>query len=276
MNLFESLHVQTFGSSSAGNCTCIWDSETTILVDCGFSPRFTTKNLQRLRKSIPELSAVLITHTHSDHIHPVMVDTLLKNHVPIYCHEKLQGPLFRRFAHFLDHKKREQFRGYTSGDFPVHTMNIHPFEVPHDSEGGCFGYSISHEQHGEIKKVTIATDMGYPKNGTAEEFADSDIIIIESNHDSKMLADSNRPVYLKERIKKIGHLSNDQSAAFVVDVIKKSERKPSAILLAHISQECNTNAHAANAMRAALNENQLGNIQVFCSFRDMPSELLSI
>lgn len=276
MNLFDSLHVQSFGSSSAGNCTCIWDSETTVLVDCGFSPRFITKNLQRLRKNLPEVTAVLLTHTHSDHVNPVMVETLLKYKIPIHCHERLRGPLFRRFSHFLSDEKRKLFRGFTAPDFTIHTLNVRGFEVPHDSEGGCFGFSLHHTLGNEKKKITIATDMGYPKNGIADEFKDSDIIVIESNHDIGLLDGSNRPAYLKERIKKIGHLSNDQSAAFVVEVIKQSAHEPEAVLLAHISQQCNTNTHAERCMKDALQRNKITRTKVVCTHKDQPSELLSI
>ncbi len=276
MDLFNTLHVQSFGSSSAGNCTLVWDNESAILVDCGFPPRFTAQNLQRLRKNISEVSAAVITHSHSDHIHPVTVETLLRNKIPIYCHENVLGSLFRRFSHLMTDHYRKYFRTFDGQDFKINSLDIHTFEVPHDSEGGCFGYSITKGTSGNRKKVTISTDMGFPKPGLAEEFIDSDLIVIESNHDTEMLESSNRPAYLIQRIKDIGHLSNKQSAEFVVDIVNKSYKHPVAVMLAHISQQCNTNELAEQCMTTALKKNSFDLTRVEMTYKNMPSNLISI
>ena len=276
MDLFGNLHVQSFGSSSAGNCTLVWDNESAVLVDCGFSPRFTNQNLQRLRKNLAEVSAVVITHSHSDHIHPVMVETLLRNKVPIYCHEQVFGSVSKRFKHLMTDYYKKYFRTFDGQDFRIRSLDIHTFEVPHDSEGGCFGYSISKGTDGNRKKVTISTDMGYPKTGLADEFVNSDVIVIESNHDTEMLENSNRPAYLIQRIKNIGHLSNRQSAEFIVDIVNKSYKHPVAVMLAHISQQCNTNELAEECMTSALKKNNFDQTKVEMTYKNMPSNLITV
>ena len=107
-------------------------------------------------------------------------------------------------------------------------------------------------------------------------FADSDIIIIESNHDVAMLAGSARPKWLKDRIIKTGHLSNDQCSAFMQEVLAASENLPAAIVLAHISQECNTNRHARDAIRSMLAIADKSHIDVVETFKDRPSIVVSV
>jgi phosphoribosyl 1,2-cyclic phosphodiesterase len=154
----------------------------------------------------------------------------------------------------------------------IGSFEIAAFEVPHDSPGGCFGYSIARG----AQKVTIATDLGFPTEALASRFADSRAIVIESNHDPDMLENSGRPEWLKRRIREIGHLSNEQCAQFVVTVFASSRLPPDAVVLAHISQVCNTNALAVACTESALARSGRANVHIIETFKRHPSRVLSL
>jgi phosphoribosyl 1,2-cyclic phosphodiesterase len=195
------------------------------------------------------LSGVLITHAHSDHVHESMLKRLTKEQVLVFCHRNVSRVLLKQYSTMRDAKKLDLIKTFKNETFTIGSFTIQAFEVPHDSKGGCFGFTIYHHSDSGNKKITVATDMGYPQNDTLIHFLDSDVIIIESNHDQDMLTQSLRPAWLKKRIKKIGHLSNGQCTDFLEQVLSHSEKKPKAIILAHISQECNTNARAIQCVQ---------------------------
>jgi phosphoribosyl 1,2-cyclic phosphodiesterase len=91
-----------------------------------------------------------------------------------------------------------------------------------------------------------------------------------------MLEGSNRPAWLKKRIREIGHLSNDQCAGFVCEVARSSTRPPAAVVLAHISQQCNTNALAEDATAGALRLGGFPDVRVVQSFKSLPSEIVRV
>ena len=114
-------------------------------------------------------------------------------------------------------------------------FDVEAFAVPHDSSGGCFGYLVHHETLIGRSTVALATDLGYPPEGLARRFADAHAVVIESNHDLQMLESSRRPDWLKQRIREIGHLSNEQSGLFVSEILGHAGTPPQAIVLAHLA-----------------------------------------
>lgn len=242
------LRVQVLGSSSAGNCTLVWDDDDAVLIDCGFGPRYVQRGLRAVGLDISCVSALIVTHVHGDHVHDLTANALADAGVPIVCPDAIRRPLVRGYPSIDRAAKAGLLRSLRSGEASVGTFDVEAFLVPHDSPGGCFGYSIYKSLH----KVTLATDLGFPEVSLVDRFRDSDIVVIESNHDPYMLENSGRPEWLKKRIRERGHLSNEQCAAFVSEVMQKSRTLPSAVVLAHISQQCNTNPLAVGATSAAL------------------------
>jgi phosphoribosyl 1,2-cyclic phosphodiesterase len=163
-------------------------------------------------------------------------------------------------------------RTFENNWFEVGPFRIRGFRVPHDAEGGCFGYNI---HLGKIK-VSVATDMGFPENGLAGFFKNSDVIIIESNHDPEMLANSGRSAELIERIHSIGHLSNQQCSRFLEDVFRRSDRLPRAVALAHLSEDCNLPGLARQTAADLLQRFRLDTTQLQVSQKNAPSETLMI
>jgi phosphoribosyl 1,2-cyclic phosphodiesterase len=106
--------------------------------------------------------------------------------------------------------------------------------------------------------------------------ANSDVIVIESNYDVDMLENSRRPVWLKRRIQEDGHLSNDQCAESLLQIIDQSQTLPQSIALAHISQECNTNALALECTEMTLGGQGINGISVFETHPDRPGRTITV
>ncbi len=269
------LLIQSFGSSSAGNCTIIQSNQAAIIIDFGFYPSMIKANLEKSGKKISDLSGALITHTHTDHINRYTLKTLIENKVPVYCHEDLIDVIFRKFQTVLEPGDQNNFKPFNGKDFSIGSFDLHAFKVPHDSEGGCYGFNVFRDSESGKKKISVSTDMGFPEPPLINDFTNSDVIVIESNHDTEMLEKSNRPYFLKKRIREIGHLSNDQCAQFLVDIFNNSDFLPDSVMLAHISQQCNTNELAEGCTRKALELNNF-KVNVVQTFKDKPSPAIKI
>jgi phosphoribosyl 1,2-cyclic phosphodiesterase len=266
----NSLSTCVLGSSSAGNSTLIWNSGTAILVDCGFSPAYITWRLEKLGLSIANLSGVLITHVHGDHVNDSTVRKLIREHVPIYCPPQIEPYLQRKYSNLARASRQGFLKALKKSETGLNEFVIRAFEVPHDSDGGCFGYNIFYDAGGRTKKVSVSTDMAHTTKSVVSHIADSDVIVIESNYDVDMLENSRRPVWLKRRIQEDGHLSNDQCAETLLQIIDQSETLPTSIVLAHISQECNTNALALECTEMAISGQGISGINLFETHPDRP------
>lgn len=279
------LNIRVLGSTSSGNCTLMWDSSSAmnrtvrgsaLMIDCGLSPRYVCHNLGMLDLDMSSISGVLITHTHGDHVKKSMLKRLVKEKVPIFCHKNVLKGLFEKHSIMEKAVSMGLLKTFNDKEFASGAFTVKGFEVPHDSNGGCFGFNIFKKVRSGIKKVTIATDLGYPQADLIKHFVDSDVIIIESNHDRDMLENSGRPQWLKKRIKEIGHLSNDQCADFLSEIVSRSRKMPKAVILAHISQQCNTNALAGKRTMHALNESDCGETEIYMTHRRKANEIVKI
>lgn len=270
------INIQVLGSTSSGNCTVIWNHKDSILIDCGFGPRYTLKNLEQNRLGLHSLSGTLLTHTHTDHVKETMLRRLIKENVPLYCHKKVGSVLKRKYFCLRTSQNGSLLRTFHNERFSVGSFTVQSFEVPHDSSGGCFGFNIFYSGQSSDKKISIATDLGFPGDEILSRFIDSDVIIIESNHDPEMLENSSRPPWLKKRIQKTGHLSNNQCTDFLEKVLSHSKKKPEAIILAHISQECNTNHRAVLCLKTMLKQNKYTDIEIVETYKRKANKRICI
>ncbi|MCX6143228.1 MAG: MBL fold metallo-hydrolase [Ignavibacteriales bacterium] len=259
MNLLSTC---VLGSSSAGNATLVWSSETAILIDCGFTPGYIALQLRKLGLSISDLDAVFVTHIHGDHINNGTVGKLVRERVPIYCPPEIEEHLRKKYYSAAMASRHGFLNSIEKSAIELNQISVRSFEVPHDSEGGCFGYSVSYDAGGRTKKVSVSTDMARPTASIVDHMANSDVIVIESNYDVQMLEASARPIWLKRRIRVDGHLSNDQCGESLMQIIERSEVPPKDIALAHVSQECNTNQIALECTEAALERQGVRGINV--------------
>lgn len=251
-DLNDTLSVCVLGSSSAGNSTLVQSGKSAFLVDCGFSPAYIAKQLRKLDLTLSDLTGVFITHTHGDHVNEWTVKKLIEEEVPIYCPPEIALHLQGRYRALARASHLGLLKCLRKNEIGLDGHLVRCFPVPHDSPGGCFGYSILSEARERTKKVTITTDIGRATDSAIRHMADSDIIVLESNHDVEMLENSGRPIWLKRRIREIGHLSNDESAWALLSVLDHSTSLPQTVMLAHVSQECNTNAIAVRCAEDAL------------------------
>lgn len=215
-------------SSSKGNSTFIGNGHTGILVDVGKSAKQIEQALSANNISVTSIKAIFITHEHSDHIQGLRVFASRYN--------------LKVFASLGTLNALEQ-KGILTDNFPVEAIDfngveicgtfVKPFETPHDSQQSV-GYIINTS---DDKRAVIATDIGYMTDTVREAIIGADVVLIESNHDVRMLQNGDYPYYLKKRIlSNIGHLSNDACAVELPNFIKNGTKK---FILAHLSPENN-------------------------------------
>jgi phosphoribosyl 1,2-cyclic phosphodiesterase len=269
------MHVCVLGSSSAGNCTVLWEEHRALLIDCGFSQRYISRHLRPLGLSLREVAGVVLTHAHSDHVHPQTLVSFLALRIPFFAPPTILQVLSEQYRDVRKLQGTPLLRPMHPGSTEVGPFVVDSFPVPHDAPGGCFAYTVQLDTLAGNAKATVATDLGYVPDGLAAHCANSHVLVVESNHDPVMLAASHRPDWLKDRIRNIGHLSNEQSGRFVRDILSASAFLPEAVMLAHVSKECNTNARAVESMSLALRDHGAGIVRVVETFRNEPNEAVS-
>ncbi len=228
------------GSGSKGNAVLIASKRTLIQIDMGVPLKRIKQGLEVLGKSKEDIKAVLITHEHVDHVGTL---NLYHEKIPVFASE---GTLPN-----ADYQV-EPYQPITIGDF-----NIVPFPVSHDA-ANPMGYLIEADN----QRLGYVTDTGNLTDDALLLLRDSDFFYFESNHDLKMLRESNRPESLKRRIhSKHGHLSNPASAKYMAKLIGPRTKQ---IFLAHLSEECNTPETALATYEKLLKEKKvdISNVQI--------------
>lgn len=232
-------------SGSKGNSILIRTESTKILLDAGLSGKKITNFIQSINLDENKLDGVVISHEHSDHIRGAGI-ICRKLQIPLYitkptynaCEDRL-GNLPVGVIHFKN-----------GSSFAIGDIEIRAFQSSHDvADGSNFTFKKNGD---DTRKLAIATDLGFSSNLMITQLKDSTSIILESNHDVKMLINGSYPPHLKQRIKsKQGHLSNDQAVCVVSQVIHPGLKN---IILAHLSEENNLPEKAEQLMRKYLNK----------------------
>lgn len=217
----------TLASGSGGNSTLVSFGGAHVLIDAGISMRRIVHSLQELGLEPSELSAVLITHEHSDHISGLA--TMNKYyHIPVYAPKKAAYALLELIPG-LD----GVLNAFEADcDFEIRDMQIHSFRTPHDTPESV-GYKIT----GASRSVAVATDLGFVPDAVFSSLSGVDAVVLEANHDIDMLKCGPYPAFLKKRILgDRGHLSNEVSGYLARRLIEGGTRQ---IVLAHLSKENN-------------------------------------
>lgn len=233
-----SLQVFVLASGSKANAVLLCNEDARILIDAGLGIRSMTTALNTAGVRINQLSAVFLTHEHTDHVRG-LGSLLDKTYMPVYASAGTLGAVEwmipgRSRLIAMDHQTCEV------GPFAVRGIS-----VPHDA-AEPIGFNISVGKH----RLTVATDLGEVPAELSESLAHSTFTMLESNHDVHMLLNGSYPEILKQRIRSnMGHLSNDQTAA-ALDVCKGNGLR--TVVLAHLSDENNDPALARAASEAVL------------------------
>lgn len=230
-------------SGSKGNATLIFNEDTSLIIDFGISKRELEEKLSIIGKNLAEINYFFFTHAHSDHVKsfemvPIEKRYSLRNVIPL-----------------LKENEIKCFSQYQFGSFL-----ITPIKASHDSNPTC-GYLIKDQN----EELVYLTDTGQILKRTFNLIKNKTYYIIESNHDIDMLLNSSRPEILKRRILSYkGHLSNEDSAFYMCSLIGENTKK---IVLAHLSEECNTPEVALETYRNIfLKRNiDLSNIKLKCA-----------
>jgi phosphoribosyl 1,2-cyclic phosphodiesterase len=263
--------VSVLASGSRGNSAIVESSSARILVDAGISCRETFKRLKSIGRDPREISAILVTHEHSDHVYGLA--TLAKKlDVPVF----MTGATHQAWARALRDDSGElpriaKLESFASGrSFQIADITVTPFTIPHDAADPVgFTFRV------EGAKVAIVTDLGYMPPSVRDQLRSCDVLMVESNHDLEMLRGGPYPWSVKQRVmSRVGHLSNQSLAEFFAE---HYDGGASYIVLAHISQE---NNHPEIALRAA--ETALGpqmtliRNRVMLAAQDAPTETIRL
>ncbi|MGG0178212.1 MBL fold metallo-hydrolase [Bacillus sp. AFS001701] len=223
-----SLHFSVLASGSTGNALYVGTEKTKLLVDTGLSGKAMESLFKEINRDIKEVSGILVTHEHSDHIKGLGV-LARRYQIPIYANEKT----WKAMNHLIGEIPTEQkfiFNMETTIQFG--DIEVESFGVSHDAAEPMF--YVFH--HNEKKFVTI-TDTGYVSDRMKGIISNADMYIFESNHDVEMLRMGRYPWSIKRRIlSDVGHVSNEDAALAMSDVIGDKTKR---IYLAHLSQDNN-------------------------------------
>lgn len=226
----------TIASGSSGNAALLSWENTHLLIDMGISCRRITQALAKLGLTPDDLSAVLITHEHTDHIGG-LATYIKKYRTRILCTPGTARQLSYRLAG-IEPLLRPVPLGnhYELGDV---TISLLP--TSHDCrESAAFRIDTPDGAVGYL------TDTGYILQETGERLLGSDLLVLESNHDVEMVRSGPYPYQLKQRVLgELGHLSNDIAARYAADCARAGTR---SIVLAHLSDENNTPQVALNTV----------------------------
>ena len=216
------------GSGSSGNCAYIEAGETRLLIDAGFSAKQIRERLASIGRTPESLSAILITHEHIDHIRGL--GTLCgKAGTSIYCNRLTRECIDRQFP-----KNGLRYNLFETGNtFALGETEIQTFSVPHDAMDPV-GFLI----RTAAGNIGFLTDLGHATKLILERVRTSNLLVLEANHDLKLLQDDvRRPWSTKQRIlSRHGHLSNDAAAAVAAEV---ASAELGRIYLGHLSRDCN-------------------------------------
>lgn len=227
----------SLGSGSRGNGTLLENKNTCLLVDCGFTVKETERRMRRLGRSPEDLSAILVTHEHSDHIKGVL-PLARKYGVPVFAsHGTAQYDTMVSLPGFREVN--------THAVFSVGDITVTPVAVPHDAREPCQYVFADGE-----RRLGLLTDLGSITPFVCEQYSRCDALILEFNHDCDLLARGPYPPMLKNRVGgDWGHLSNEQAADLLANVERERLQH---IVMAHISEKNNTVALAEAALRQAV------------------------
>ena len=252
------------GSGSAGNCAYLETDETRLLIDAGFSGRQIRQRLATIGRTPESLQGILVTHEHTDHVQG-LVTLAAKLHVPLYCNrltkEAIETQLQTRF----------DCRIFTTGStFEVGDVTVDTFAVPHDAYDPV-GFLIRTADG----NIGFLTDLGHATTLVIERVRCANILLLETNHDLKLLQEDNkRPWSIKQRIlSRHGHLSNDAAADVAERIVSANLRH---LYLAHLSRDCNSPELAQGAVGGRLGRLGAGHVRIESTSQDAPSPTLTL
>ncbi len=249
------------GSGSAGNCALVQSDQCRLLVDAGLSARQIAARLAVAGVAPDSLDGILITHEHCDHIGGLAV-FCKKYRVPLYCNPLTAESMRGGEGELFDKKERQEWQEWrlftTGSEFSIKDIDVRTFPVPHDAVDPV-GFVL---RNGNAA-LGFLTDLGHATRLVYERVRGVQTLLIETNHDEKMLQnDAKRPWAVKQRImSRHGHLSNAAAAGVVADLLGNGLER---VILGHLSRDCNSPEMALATVRARV-EQTGATVEVHCA-----------
>jgi phosphoribosyl 1,2-cyclic phosphodiesterase len=239
----ENITICPLASGSKGNSLFVSWKNNSILIDAGLSGIEIQRRLESKGLSPESLTAIIVTHEHSDHIRGVGILSRRYN-IPVYINKNT----YKKASSMGRLAGLELFE--CGSNFKIDSMEVSPFTISHDAADPS-GFTLEYKG----KKIGIATDLGIATNLVKEHLKNCSFLYLESNHDPDMLKNGPYPWFLKQRIKgRQGHLSNMDSNE-LLQILNNKDLKH--VTLAHLSEENNTPEKAYNAAKDALNSSDV-------------------
>ncbi len=253
-------------SGSSGNCQYIKTENTTILVDAGLSGKKIQQEIVNIGEDPKKVDAIFITHEHIDHIQGAGIMSRRLN-VPIYANRKT----WEAMGTYIGDIKSENIR-ILDECAEVGDLSIMPFDISHDAAHPV-GYNIFYKN----KKISLVTDTGCTNDLIINSIMDSDLLLVESNHDEDMVLIGPYPWTLKRRVLgEFGHMSNDTAGNLISRVVRRGTE---IVLLGHLSKENNFPQLAYKTVENILKENFIDVNPGIClemTYRDKSSKVYEI
>jgi len=229
----------SLGSGSEGNALLVAAGSTQLLMDCGFGLQDTVSRLARLGVSADQLSGIVVTHEHGDHIGGV-ARLARKFDLPVWLTHGTLRSRAKAFTGIADLHEIDPHQAFSIGD-----LEIQPYLVPHDAaEPVQFLFGDG------AKRLGVLTDAGCSTPHIEMTLSGCDALVLECNHDSEMLMNGDYPYSLKQRVSgRFGHLNNHESARILT---RLDASRLQHLVAAHLSRQNNTAALAVHALSGAL------------------------
>lgn len=256
------MRVRVFASGSGGNSLAVRSSAgNLILVDLGLSHRQLTMRAKACNVDVGAAVGVLFTHDHSDHYAGAEQFRKHFAHVPFFANADTADAIAAKTGVDQNWAVFE-----TATEFELADFQITPFSISHDAADPV-GFLISDT----TSTLFVGTDTGVVTLGVRDAFSRCDCAVLESNHDAILLQTSDRSPVLKQRIAgRSGHLANEDAAQLFRET---NPKRLKTLLLAHLSDECNSPSLARAAMRQALTDCGRTDVQLEILQQGTPSDL---
>ena len=235
------MKVSVLGSGSKGNSILAVGGDTRVLIDAGFSAKDLERRLLLVDVSPEEIDAIVVTHDHRDHTSGAGVFGR-RHGTPVFLTEPTLEACRKLF------RGEEDLRSYRPGvPFAIGHLSIEPFLTVHDARDPV---AIAVMDLDTGMKLGVATDLGRPTAQVRHALAESDLLILEANHDPSLLHQGPYPPSVKSRIASShGHLSNEAAAQLALELLHP---RLACVVLAHLSFECNRPDLAESVVGTAL------------------------
>ncbi len=255
------MKVCVLSSGSKGNSTLLMTDKVKLLIDLGTTSSYVENSLINLNIDPKDISHILVTHIHTDHIKGLKV--FIKKYNPIiYVTEKLLTLLTKEIGNF-------RYQIYEDKKAIIEDLTIKTIKTSHDA-GESIGFIIKHNS----SSLVYITDTGYINKKYFEDLKDNSLYILESNHDVRMLREGPYPYYLQQRvISDKGHLSNNQASSYLCEFIGKNTK---TIIFAHISEHNNTEEKVLETFNEELKKRNIRFNNVMIAKQNKCTELIEV